>query len=111
MKMPTYNIEFVLNGQTKPCVLAFKASTPGGAQKRFFEKFPGGKILRQWREARINGCRFGRVMYEAVSIVAVEPLRPVSKVEETVFPFFNQCLSTKQPEKSGIQPAATKLAA
>jgi hypothetical protein len=97
MKLRTFNIEFVLNGQTKPCILAFKAHSPGAAQRRFHEKFPEGGILRQWSETRINGRCFGHVTYEPVSTVRVEPL-PASKAEEQTFGFFDSCLSTRPPQ-------------
>jgi hypothetical protein len=103
MKMRTFNIEFVLAGQTNSCVLAFKGDSAGHAQAKFHRKFPDGKILREWCEARINGQRVGRINYPPVSTVKVKPLPAAAKVEETVFPFLDACFSTRPPPE--LQPS------
>jgi hypothetical protein len=104
MKMRTFNIEFVLGGQSNSCILAFKGDSAGHAQAKFHRKFPDGKILCQWSEARINGRPFGRVNYPPVSTIKVAPLPPVPKAEEQTFGFFDQCLSNRPPQDFNHQP-------
>lgn len=107
MKMRTFNIEFVLNGRSKPCILALKGNSAGSAQAKFHRNFPGGEILRQWSEARINGRPFGQINYPPVSTIKVAPLPPVPEAEEQTFGFFDQCLS-KPPGISNVQPQDIK---
>jgi hypothetical protein len=106
MKMPIYNIEFVLNGQTKPCILEFKAPSAGQAQAKFYRQFPDGKILKQQRIARIQGKRYGQITYEIVSSVSVER-SPAPEEEELTFAFHDQTFSTRPLETA--QEAARRF--
>jgi hypothetical protein len=93
--MHLYHFEFMANGETEPArVETLRATSPGHAQKKFHEKFPGCKILQQWREAQLVGQHYGQITYEPVSTAKVESL-PVAKFEEQVFPFLDDCLSKR----------------
>jgi hypothetical protein len=92
--MHLYHIEFVYDGETEPCHKILKAGSPGAAQWRFHQQFPGCRIVRQWAEARAGNRHLGVMAYEAVSTAKVEPL-PTIETKEQTFSFFDDCRSTR----------------
>jgi hypothetical protein len=78
----TFSIRFTRRGETQARVRQFRATSPGSAFRRCVEKFPGCILLGGWLESSL-GARYGRITYEPVSTVTVNPL-PAIKTEEQI---------------------------
>jgi hypothetical protein len=90
--MRNYQVGFVRAGDDGPKARTVKALSPGHAQQQFYRENPECKIIAVWTEARAGNAYLGEVRYEPVSPVKVEPV-PVTKSEEQLFPFWNDCIS------------------
>jgi hypothetical protein len=93
--MHVYHFKFVYDGEREPQVLTISGMSPGNAQARFHERFPGCRILEQWCNAQLRkgDHAYGQISYPAISTAKVEAI-PAVKAKEQTFSFFDECIST-----------------
>jgi len=96
-EMKNYHIKFSYNGEgeLEPQVRRYEATSPGHAFEKCLQEFPGAKLLECRHEGRIVGITHGCITYAPPSTVRIVA-EPAPKVEETKFPFYDDCLGTRR---------------